>query len=152
MDRALAVVESTDSAKRLVRDAGELVAQTGGELVLLATMNEDEYEHTLETMSTIADVEGTSYSSADVTESGRQFVRDIAETELTDLDVEYEPLCIVVEDGQRARRIVATAAERDCDHVFVTGRKRSPTGKAIFGDTAQRVILDFDGPVTVVTD
>lgn len=51
MDGALAVVESTDSAKRLVRDAGGLVAQTGGELVLLATMNEDEYEHTLETMS-----------------------------------------------------------------------------------------------------
>ncbi|WP_247004277.1 universal stress protein [Halosolutus gelatinilyticus] len=152
MNRALVVVESTDSAKRLVRNAGEFAAGTGGELVLLATMNDDEYEHTLETMSTIADVEGTSYSSADVTESGRQFVRDIAGAELTDLDVEYEPLCAVVEDGQQARRIVATAAERDCDHVFITGHKRSPTGKAIFGDTAQRVILDFDGPVTVVTD
>jgi len=35
--------------------------------------------------------------------------------------------------------------------VFVRGRRRSPTGKAVFGDTAQAVILNFDGFVTVAT-
>jgi hypothetical protein len=35
--------------------------------------------------------------------------------------------------------------------VFLAGRKRSPTGKALFGDQTQAVILDFDGAVTVIT-
>ncbi|SDK54626.1 universal stress protein [Natronorubrum texcoconense] len=152
MNRALVMVESTEFSRQLVREAGELAAGVDADLKLLATMEQDEYEHDLETMSTIADVEGTAYSPADVKESGRQFARDIARTELEDVDVEYDPLCIVVDDGKKAQRIVALAEEHDCDHIFIAGQKRSPTGKAIFGDTAQRVILNFNGAVTVVTD
>lgn len=152
MNRALVVVESTDFASRLVREAGELAAGVDAELELLATMDKDEYEHDLETMSTIADVEGTSYSAENVRESGRQFAREIARRELEDLDVEYEPLCIVLGDEPESQRIVDTATEHDCDHIFIAGRKRSPTGKAIFGDTAQGVILNFDGIVSVVTE
>lgn len=152
MNRALVMIESTDFAERLAREAGELAAGVDADLKLLAIMEEDEYEHDIETMSTIADVEGTSYSPDDVKESGRQFARDIARTELDDLEVEYEPLCAVIEDEKKASRIVAIAEEHGCDHIFVSGRKRSPTGKAIFGDTAQRVIHNFDGLVTVVTD
>lgn len=152
MNRALVIVESTDFARRLVREAGELAAGVDAELKLLATMDKDEYERDLETMSTIADVEGTAYSPADVTETGRQFARDIAAQELEDLDVDYEPLCLVLNDEPESKRIVATANEHDCDHIFIAGRKRSPTGKAIFGNTAQGVILNFDGIVSVVTE
>jgi len=34
--------------------------------------------------------------------------------------------------------------------VFLTGKKRSPTGKAVFGDRSQAIILNFDGPVTTL--
>lgn len=152
MDHALVVVESTDFTKRLVREAGELAAGIDAELTLLATMDQDEYEQDAETMSTIADVEGTSFSSQNVTEIGRQYAKDIADRELEDLDVAYEPVCIVLEDEPKAQRIVDVAVDRGCDHIFVAGRKRSPTGKAIFGDTAQGVILNFDGIVSVVTE
>lgn len=152
MERALVMVESSAVSKRLVREAGELAAGVGADLKLLTTMDKDEYEDDIETMSTIADVERTSYSAADVKESGRQFATDIARVELDDLDVAYESICAVVEDGAKAPRIVDAAETHDCDYIFIAGRKRSPTGKAIFGDTAQRVILNFDGIVTVVAD
>ncbi|MFC6907201.1 universal stress protein [Halalkalicoccus tibetensis] len=48
--------------------------------------------------------------------------------------------------------ILTEANKRNCDHIFVTGEKRSPTGKAVFGDTAQSIILNFEGPVTVQVD
>lgn len=152
MDRALVVVESSEFAKRLIREAGELAAGVDAELKLLATMDKDEYEQDVETMSTIANVEGTSYSPDDIKESGRQFATDLAKSQLEDLDVDYEPLCIVIDDGPEAQEIVATAEKHDCDHIFIAGRKRSPTGKALFGDRTQGVILNFDGIVSVATN
>lgn len=47
--------------------------------------------------------------------------------------------------------ILRFADEQNCEQIFVTGKKRSPSGKALFGDVAQSLILDFDGPVTVTT-
>lgn len=151
MERALVVVESADHARSLIREAGVLAEGVDAPLCLLTLMDTDEYEHDLETMATIANVEGTSYRSDDVKQSGRRFADDIATEEIGDLDVRYETICEVVDDGEEARAIVAAAERNDCDHIFIAGRRRSPTGKAIFGDTAQRVILDFDGIVSVVT-
>ncbi|GAB3039331.1 universal stress protein [Natronobiforma cellulositropha] len=151
MKRALVVVESEDHARTLIREAGELADGVGAELLLLTLMDRDGYEQDLETMATIANIEGTSYTTEDVKESGRQYARDLAKSELDGLDIEYEPVAAIIEDGDEAHRIVAVAEEKDCDHIFIVGRKRSPTGKAIFGDTAQRVILDFGGIVSVVT-
>lgn len=151
MERGLVVVESADHARTLIREAGELAAGVGAELVLLTLMDRDEYEQDLETMETIADIEGVSYTSEDLKESGRRFGRDIAADEIGDRAVEYESICAIVEGGGEADRILETAKREGCDHVFIAGRKRSPTGKAIFGDTTQRVILNFDGIVSVVT-
>lgn len=151
MERGLVVVESADHARTLIREAGELAAGVDANLVLLTLMDRDEYEHDIDTMETIANVEGVSYTSDDIKESGRRFGRDIARDEIGDLSLEYESICAIVEGGDEADRILQTAEREGCDHVFIAGRKRSPTGKALFGDTTQKVILNFDGIVSVVT-
>lgn len=147
MDRALAVVDATDAAIELVEEAGELAEGVGVDLVLLHVTTEEDYADRRNAMESIANYDA-SYSLDQAQEGARQFVREIAHEVLDDVEVEYEVVGTV---GDRSEQILQTAAGKNCDHVFMAGRKRSPTGKAVFGDATQRVILDYDGAVTVIT-
>lgn len=51
--------------------------------------------------------------------------------------------------GHPADSIIDTAAELDVDAICVAGRKRSPTGKLLFGSVSQEVILGTERPVLV---
>lgn len=51
--------------------------------------------------------------------------------------------------GDPANAIVELADERDADLIVIAGRKRSPTGKLLFGSVTQEVILNTTRPVTV---
>jgi nucleotide-binding universal stress UspA family protein len=59
-------------------------------------------------------------------------------------DVEYS---LVEESGDPAAEIVDRADELDADCICVAGRKRSPTGKALFGSVSQSVIIETDRSV-----
>jgi nucleotide-binding universal stress UspA family protein len=52
--------------------------------------------------------------------------------------------------GDHGDSIVGLAEEADADLVIVGGRQRSPAGKAVFGSTAQKVMLSAPCPVTFV--
>lgn len=54
------------------------------------------------------------------------------------------------EHGEPAERIVEIGTELDVDDILLTGRKRSPVGKVLFGSVAQSVLLHADRPVTFV--
>jgi len=70
----------------------------------------------------------------------------IARNRLQEADIEVE---VEGYGGDAARAILNVADEHDADQVVVAGRKRSPTGKALFGSVTQSVILDTDRPVLV---
>ncbi|WP_049901394.1 universal stress protein [Halococcus agarilyticus] len=152
MDRALVVVDSDDPNHELLREAGTLAAGVGGSLVVLALATEESFEADMETLERIAEVEGTSPESHSGPEYARAAATDAAKTALADIEVDHESSGVIDDEAEWADRIVSVAEERDCDHVFLRGAHRSPTGKALFGDTAQAVILNFDGAVTVTTD
>lgn len=147
MERALAVVSGDERTKELVREAGELAAGVGAELILLHVTDEEEFTDQSAALASIPDFD-TSYTVENARDGAREYAKDVGRDVLADVDVEYEAVGAL---GEEPDEILAVAEERGCDHVFVTGRKRSPTGKALFGDVAQTVILNFEGAVTILT-
>lgn len=54
------------------------------------------------------------------------------------------------DQDERADGILAVTDEANVNRLYLYGRKRSPTGKAVFGSTLQQVLLNAPVPVTVV--
>ncbi|CQR51913.1 MULTISPECIES: universal stress protein [Haloferax] len=153
MDRGLVLIENTDSHADLLREAREHALGADADLVLLVTLTEDEFEETQEVLDTIGDVEHTSYTEQDAFKGAMNDAEEVArEVFGTDDEVSYDIVPRIAAEKERAETVIEVAEEEDADHVFILGRNRSPTGKALFGDLAQFVILNFDGYVTLHTE
>lgn len=150
MHRALVAVDGTERDRELLSEAADYAAGTDAELLLLVTVPEETLEANSETIDRIAEVEHTSYSSDTVLASVENPVRESAEAALADRAVDYEIRTEVTDE--RVDAILRVADEAGCDHLFMLGQRRSPTGKAVFGDETQRAILNFEGYVTVSFD
>jgi nucleotide-binding universal stress UspA family protein len=144
MDHALAVVRREAAARAVVREAAELAAGVGARLTLLAVTSEEDYEHRQQSYEESGAT--AAYTIDQAEEAAEYKAVETADEVLADLDVEYEVTGIV---GDPAESVLAVAESRDVDHVFLSGRRRSPAGKALFGDVTQDVLLEFDGFVTV---
>lgn len=150
MENALVVVEDVERDSDLLERARAFALGEERALVVLALVTPDDYEEIAETLDAIGQVEHTTYDERTILDGLSADVSDLAGDVLGD-DIDHEVRVEVAADDQ-AERIIAVADDTDCDHVFLPGRRRSPTGKAVFGDRTQRVILDFGGYVTVAMD
>lgn len=52
--------------------------------------------------------------------------------------------------GEPVKEILGEARRRDAQYLVIGGRKRSPTGKALFGSKTQSILLQADRPVVTV--
>jgi nucleotide-binding universal stress UspA family protein len=89
--------------------------------------------------------------------SAAEYAKEVAESAISDIlseyDIETEAVGRAVGDADdRASEVLKTAEEHNNDYIFLLGRRRSPAGKAVFGDTAQKVILNFDQYVVTLTE
>ena len=152
MERPLVVTDPSENVVEIIREAGELAAEMDSPLLVLTVVTESEFDSDASVLGSIGEIERTSY---DMTASS--YAEQIAQTAIDDLlseyDIEIEPIGRSVGDnGERSEAILEVAEERDCDYIFLLGQRRTPTGKAIFGDTAQSVILNFDGYVVTLSE
>jgi len=142
-DVLLAVGPSDDERiEPLARTTADIAGPTGATVTLAHVFTQEEYND-------IRDGVGLD-EGADVTadEVARRHatVRDIRDR-LVEADVECD---VAGRVGEHGESIVGLAGEADADLAVVGGRKRSPTGKAVFGSTAQTVLLSAPCPVTFV--
>lgn len=68
---------------------------------------------------------------------------------LTDGGLDAAPAGARVEDSLSCT-ILDVGEEVEADRVYLYGRRRNPTGKAVFGSVVQTVILEASVPVTIV--
>lgn len=77
--------------------------------------------------------------------SAEKFSRELAEKTIQDLDREqFEPRGRV---GEIAEEILVEIRRSEPRFLVISGRRRSPTGKALFGNTTQQLLLNADCPV-----
>jgi nucleotide-binding universal stress UspA family protein len=143
MDRYLVVADDSDAARELAKHAIELAESFGAELVFGRFVDQDDYQSRLQEAASL----GRNIESVEAAEEhAEEIAEEFAAEAVGDRDVSYRSVGVV---DLMPNAIAEFAHEADCDQVFIAGKQRSPTGKAIFGDRAQHVILNFDGFVTV---
>lgn len=154
MDHALVVIDDTDAHRALLAESGQLAHDNGTKLTVLSWITPDETDEAAKNLEVIEQTEGTSYSSPDSAAAAKQFAKDFATNVFDSFDdqIEFTPEGIVTEEDERTEEILRTAERLGCDHLFIVGRRRSPTGKALFGDFAQQILLNFTGTVTLKMD
>lgn len=146
MTRGLVVVGDVSRDEALLERARQFAEGGNGDLVV-ALATPDEYEELEATLEMIGEAVGTSYDEAAVWEGLTGDVDDLADDVLGGR-VRYDRRTVVRPPDEHADALLAIADRRGCNHILLPGRRRSPTGKAVFGDRTQQVLLRFDGHVT----
>ncbi|WP_276271791.1 universal stress protein [Haloarcula litorea] len=131
-----------DRIDELAEAVTDVAGPTGAEVVIAHVFTDEEYDNVVDRL----EFESASETTPDEVADRHTTIREL-EDRLSDAGVEYSVRGAV---GNHGDQIVNLAKDVNADMVFVGGRKRSPTGKAVFGSTAQEVMLNAPCPVTFV--
>jgi nucleotide-binding universal stress UspA family protein len=136
-----------DRIAPLARTAIDIAGPAGATVKLAHVFTKESYQELKEKLEFGPDSEATPDSVAK---------RHVTIRELGDLideaDVAFTWHGAVADEDSEGEKIVELAKNLDADLVLVGGRKRSPAGKAVFGSTAQEVMLNAPCPVTFVRE
>ncbi|WP_277541188.1 universal stress protein [Haloarcula laminariae] len=120
----------------------DIAGPAGADVVIAHVFTDEEYENVVEQLEFAAVAEADPDEVADRHTTVRE-LRDL----LTAAEISTSVQGAV---GDHGDEIVDLAKSVHADLVVVGGRKRSPTGKAVFGSVAQEVMLSSPCPVTFV--
>jgi len=137
--------EEDERIEKIGGFAGDVAGPTGATITLAHVFDRSSYDDVKERLEFGPD----DAVSPDTVAERSVAIRDLSSL-LDDADVDYEVRGRTADPGAVGGGIVDLAEEVDADLVVVGGRKRSPTGKAVFGSTAQEVMLEAPCPVTFV--
>ncbi|WIV65919.1 universal stress protein [Natrialbaceae archaeon AArc-T1-2] len=138
----VAAVNETERAGAVVEEARTLADRFDDELHVVHVLTRSEF----------TDIEQEQVKQTGQP-AGKQNVEELAADIATELAEqvtdEFTPVGLI---GDPDERIVRYAREQDARYTVIGGRKRSPIGKAVFGSTAQSVLMSSDQSVLVVID
>ncbi len=137
--------EDADEVDGLAQTAIDIAGPAGATVVLSHIYSEEAYEEAREKLQFDPNSEVTPSVVANRTVN----VRELSET-LGDAGVDTRVEARLKNGEGAGDRIAELAEEIDADLVIVGGRGRTPAGKAVFGSTAQSVMLTANCPVTYV--
>jgi nucleotide-binding universal stress UspA family protein len=133
--------EDAERVGRLAEEAVDIAGPADATVVITHVFARDDFDARVDALGF-----DRGNVSADDVAARYAPVRELAAA-LDEASVDYEIRGAL---GDYAEKVVAAAEEHDADMALVGGRKRSPTGKAVFGSVAQDVMLSAPCPVTFV--
>ena len=131
-----------DRLETLARTVIQVAEPTGATVILSHVFTRDQFEEFAEQLEYPSANEEDIDSFVDRHKSVR-----FMENQFDEYDVDYEVRGFV---GSAAEKLVTLAGDRDADRLVVSGHKRTRVGKAVFGSTAQSILLEAPCPVTYV--
>ena len=137
----IAAVDRSDRAERVAREAQAIASAFDDSLHVVHVLSQ----------STFVELERTSVQKTGTAidpEQIREHAKQIAAEATAALDVDAEHVGLV---GNAAEEVIDYAEDHDARFVVLGPRKRSPAGKALFGSTAQSVMLQADCSVVAVS-
>jgi len=145
MDRILVPVTSHAGwARDVAAAAVETEAGTKTEAIVTHVFEDDEIETTRSNLDVQVDHELTLDELA-ARKQGVSATVDVFE------DAGITTHCRGLSGGDDAAGAIVEAIEaEDADRIYLYSRKRSPAGKAVFGSTIQRILLNASCPVVVL--
>jgi nucleotide-binding universal stress UspA family protein len=142
----LAVGESDKNRiDALGRTAVDIAGPAGATVALAHVYSKEEYRDIRSQLDFAPDAEVT----PDEVAKRYAPIRELGDV-MRDNDVDFTWHGRLTKGDTKGERLVELVEELDADLVIVGGRKRSPTGKALFGSTAQEILLNSPCPVTFV--
>ena len=138
----VAAVDESDRAPAVAREAASLAVAFDEPLHVVNVLTRSEFVSLMRTS-----VESTG-QAVDMDEI-RSVAAEIADEAAANLDTAYEPVGMM---GDPADTVIEYAEEQNARYIVIGPRKRSPTGKALFGSIAQSVLLNATCPVVSIID
>lgn len=133
----VAAIDRSNRAEKVVTLAGKLAAATGRELHVVHVLTRGEF---VELERTSTENTGQGIPLEDIRELASKIAAETA-------DPLVEECIPVGRVGKPSSEILDYADTVNAGYVALSGRKRSPVGKALFGSVTQSVLLNADRPV-----
>lgn len=139
----LAAVDENERSRQVIHLGYDLATTYGDTLVALHVIPTEDYNTYRNSIREIPEFE--EYSISQEIKTAGDLARKFVFSTLDDVDEELIEARGRV--GNVSEEILAEATDIDPRFLVISGRRRSPTGKAIFGNTAQKILLNADCPV-----
>lgn len=134
----IAAIDGDGDGDEVLEVGSDLASAHDTELVAVHVITDDEFESRQKSITNYT----YERAVADASEIAQQIV---TETLGSSAQVTLKGAV-----GNPTEEVLAAGRELDAKYLVIGGRKRSPTGKALFGSTTQSILLGADRPVVTV--
>ncbi|MFC5133622.1 MULTISPECIES: universal stress protein [Haloferacaceae] len=139
----LAAIGEHRNSTDIISTAADLATAFNDSLVVLHVVPEEEFDAHKKSIESVTDFRDFSLSQEK--DSAARFAYEITKRTLGEVD--HQMIQTRGRIGDPTEEILAEADELDPRYLVIGGRHRSPVGKAIFGSTTQKILLNADCPV-----
>lgn len=132
-----AAIDNDASAERIISEAVELSQAFQDELQIIHVIEKSDLN------------QGVGETKSSDSRTVKQQAEDIVSNAASHMSRDFVPVGLI---GNPAAEIINYSNDNEIDYLVIGGRQRSPVGKALFGSTTQRILLNANCRVVTISN